>query len=353
MVGGGPAGSTCAAFCAEAGLNTLLIERSVFPRDKVCGDCLNPAAWGVLDRLGVSGRLLDRQHARLDSVEFVGLGGQTLRIALSEKGVGEIAIKRSLFDHILLLKAAERGAEVREGLAVSSVERGWSVTAGGETFESEVLVAGDGRNSTVTRLAGVLPAAKRDRISLQTHYLPKAAPARGVALEFMRGGYCGYCDVGGGEMNLCMVGRATQAPAMREWARQRFGVPTTQVWRTIAPLARAPVAPVPEAGLILVGDAARVLEPFTGEGIFYALSSGELAARSIIRKAITGSGDRFFGDYRKSHAKLYSGRLWINRIAREAVLHPVLGSLAVNAFRLRPAFLRHLTGRVLGAALVE
>src|SRR5204863_21120 len=50
IVGGGPAGSTCAAFCAAAGLRTLVLEREKFPRDKVCGDCINPAGWPVLPR---------------------------------------------------------------------------------------------------------------------------------------------------------------------------------------------------------------------------------------------------------------------------------------------------------------
>ena len=56
IVGGGPAGATCAAFCAKAGLRTLLLEREVFPREKVCGDCLNPASWPILRRLQLEER---------------------------------------------------------------------------------------------------------------------------------------------------------------------------------------------------------------------------------------------------------------------------------------------------------
>src|SRR4051812_11588533 len=54
IVGGGPAGSACAFFCARAGLRTVLVERETFPREKVCGDCLNPSCWPVLERLGVA-----------------------------------------------------------------------------------------------------------------------------------------------------------------------------------------------------------------------------------------------------------------------------------------------------------
>ena len=59
VVGAGPAGATVAALTARAGLSTLVIERTQFPREKVCGDCLNPGAWKILDHLGVS-EMIDR-----------------------------------------------------------------------------------------------------------------------------------------------------------------------------------------------------------------------------------------------------------------------------------------------------
>src|SRR5439155_206986 len=60
IVGGGPAGSSCAAFCALAGLDTLVLERENFPREKVCGDCLNPSCWSVLERLGLPQPIRER-----------------------------------------------------------------------------------------------------------------------------------------------------------------------------------------------------------------------------------------------------------------------------------------------------
>src|SRR5712692_10546552 len=109
IVGGGPAGSTCAAFCAAAGLRTLLLEREKFPREKVCGDCLNPACWPVLDRLGLAGRVRNFPHGILDTVEFIAIGGQKVRVDLPLGEESEIAIKRSLFDNLLLTRARELG----------------------------------------------------------------------------------------------------------------------------------------------------------------------------------------------------------------------------------------------------
>src|SRR5215472_18136144 len=78
IVGGGPAGSSCAAFCARASLRTLVLEREKFPREKVCGDCLNPSCWPILNRLGISERARRLPHAIFNAVEFIAISGQRI-----------------------------------------------------------------------------------------------------------------------------------------------------------------------------------------------------------------------------------------------------------------------------------
>ena len=70
VVGGGPAGATAATLTARANLSTLVLERTHFPREKVCGDCLNPAAWEVLDRMGISQTIRQLPAATLRWVVF-------------------------------------------------------------------------------------------------------------------------------------------------------------------------------------------------------------------------------------------------------------------------------------------
>jgi geranylgeranyl reductase family protein len=340
IVGAGPAGSTCAALCAAAGLRTLVLEKAVFPRDKVCGDCINPACWPVLDRLGVSGRIRALPHSRLGAVEFVGTDEEVLRYPLAQSAHSEIAVKRSLFDQALLERAIELGATVRPGVALTTLEPGWHLRAGDEGFFAPLLVAADGRNSTVARLRGLLPAAHRDRIGLQTHLPAPADFGEKVRMSFLPHGYCGVASVGGGELNVCLVARPQHLDQLKAWADARFAVNPNQAWRTITPLAR-PAARAADAGLLLVGDAARVIEPFTGEGIYYALASGALAADHLIR------GD--LARYAAAHGALYRGRLWINQLAKAAVLHPQLATQALKISRHWPGLLRLLTTRIVGA----
>ena len=346
VVGGGPAGATCAAFCASAGLRVVLLEREMFPREKVCGDCLNPSCWPVLGQLDVTERVRALPHGRLERVEFIAIGGRTVSVDLPEGA--EIAVKRSLFDQVLMARAAETGAEVRQMTTVRQImiERdAWQIVANDETLHARVIIAADGRNSTVARRIGALPSASKERVGLQTHIpLPSDFGDR-VVLQFLPEGYSGQAPVGDGQLNVCLVAKPPQLDALKSWAAERFGIAQDHTWRTITPLRRDPVTPA-YGRLLFVGDAARVVEPFTGEGIYYALRSGELAADAAI--ALTRGGDeRAAGaTYAAAHEQLYRGRLWVNRIARTAVLSPRATSLLLRAAVIHPALLRALTAKI-------
>ena len=129
---------------------------------------------------------------------------------------------------------------------------------------------------------------------------------------------------------------------MRAWAEERFQISPDHSWRTITPLTREPIVPG-QSSLFLVGDAARVVEPFTGEGIYYALASGELAAKAIQLQHGGGGAVEVAAAYSSSHAQLYRGRLWINRLARSAVLSPRIAS---GLLGFAPVILRLLTAKI-------
>ena len=354
IVGGGPAGSTCAAFCAAAGLRTLVLDRERFPREKVCGDCLNPLCWPLLRGLGLVERARQLPHALLDAVEFIAIGGEKVIVDLPAGDEREIAIKRSLFDNLLSTRARELGAEIRDATVVTAIAKNsshhWMVAAGETILEAAILVGADGRNSTVARLSNLLPRHERERVALQTHIPLPGKFGNRVVLQFLPEGYSGQAPVNENELNLCLVGRPPTIASLRRWAERNFGIAADHAWRTITPLTRAPVSAAHE-NLFFIGDAARVVEPFTGEGIYYALRSGELAANAIV-KIIRGRDRQVtLREFARAHAAMYRGRLWINRLARAAVLSPRIASLFVNAERFQPPIWRLLTAKIVRPSL--
>ena len=355
IVGAGPAGSTCAAFCAAAGLRTVVLEREKFPREKVCGDCLNPACWSVLRRLELFERVRALPHGRLDWVEFITISGTKVHVDLPRGEEGEIAIKRSLFDELLLTRARELGAAIREQTIVTAIEKtrwgDWRIDIVEDAVRTHALVAADGRNSTVARLRNLLPRPERERVALQAHVpLPRNFGNR-VVLQLLPEGYSGQAPVNENELNICLVGQPGSIRRLRAWAERTFDLSGEHNWRTITPLTRAPI-PAAQDNLFFIGDAARVVEPFTGEGIYYALRSGELAANALINllRAQDRPRSSVVREFTRAHAAMYRGRLWINRLARAAVLSPAMASAFVHTARIQTVLLRLLTRKIVAAA---
>ena len=100
-----------------------------------------------------------------------------------------------------------------------------------------------------------------------------------------------------------------------------------------------------------IGDAARVVEPLTGEGILYALRTGALAADAIFHSATNSSDPSVV--YNAWHARIYRNRLWVNQLARLAVLHPKIASTIFELLRFYPAPLKYLTSKVVAKASQE
>ena len=349
IVGGGPAGSTCAALCAAAGLRTILLEREKFPREKVCGDSLNPACWPVLRRLDAADRIRSLPHARLDAVDFIAIGGRQVHVDLPRGDDGEIAIKRSLFDNLLLDRAKDLGADVREEAIVTAMRKSasgnWKIDIVNELITARVAVGADGRNSTVARLCNLLPRPARGRVALQSHVDLPGNFGNRVVLQFLPEGYSGQAPVNERELNLCLVAKPRDIDALKVWAEKEFTIPANHPWRTVTPLTRDPLTPTHD-DLFLIGDAARLVEPFTGEGIYYALRSGELAADAIVKLTRGVNRQLLLQEFARAYAAMYRGRLWINRLARAAVLSPHVASMFVHAARAQPSLLRFLTGKI-------
>ncbi len=351
IVGAGPAGAACAAYCARAGLRTVLVEKSAFPRHKVCGDCINPSAWEIFRDLEIAGAVLEEEHVPLTNAALEATSGKRVVIPLGGGPYGVIALKRETLDNLLLVRAGSLGAHLRIATPLRGVERVrnlWVLETGGEKIEAHFLIAADGRNSTVARLLKYGEITRPQRVALQTHIPLEDSLRQTVLLKLLPFGYCGAAPVNDRELNLCLVSSPGDINAAKDWAANAFSIDGAAEWHSITPLRRADRQPAAESQLFFIGDAARIVEPFTGEGTYYAMRSGKIAAEAVA--ALRGNharADQVIANFRAQYTALYRDRLWVNRLARYAVTHHRAGDALISLGAAFPRLLTWLSSKVI------
>ncbi len=391
IVGAGPAGAVAGLVLARAGARVRLVDRVAFPRDKLCGDTVNPGTLARLRRLGVAGHIEARGVA-VAGMRVTGHHGIVVEGRYPEGLFGRAVVRRDL-DSILLEHAIGAGCEFTPAVAVREavVEdvRGVSTVTGvrigsGRTareLRARVIIAADGRRSTLAFGLGLARHPDRPRRWAVGAYLEAPSPLRPESvpppsplrpgsvpgpsplrpacvpvfgeMHIRRGSYTGVAPLGGGITNICIVKPSGPAdgdlhdPAaflFRELAadpmlRDRFaGLRLVAPPVVLGPLA-VDVSPHQLDGLVLAGDAAGFLDPMTGDGLRFAVEGGELAAVAAL--------DALQGGWREVHARLaarrrhaFAAKHSFNRVLRRLVASPGAIGAATVAARLAPAVLR-------------
>lgn len=355
VVGAGPAGSSCAALTAATGKKVLLLEASRFPRDKVCGDCLNPTAWNVLHRLDLADRVRQLPCTYPQRVRFSVAGAGFAEIPLSPvssagESAPELVVRRRDLDELLAKRAVESGVLVRDGTSVTNIRKvstGWEVTTGtGENYRAKQIVASDGRNSITARFLGMHPPLKKGgRIGIQIHVPHPEGYDGSLEMRIYRHGYGGLADLGNGLANLCLVANDGEMKELRKEAEIHYGLNPAGAWRSVTPITRARARSVAQNGVFLCGDAAQVVEPFTGEGISFALRSGAMLADVLTDSAQAPLSKE--KRYEELHRGLYAKGLWVNRLTRFLSEHPRVANTAAPLILRYPALLSSLTSKVI------
>ena len=287
VVGAGPAGSTTAYRLAAAGASVLLLDRARFPRDKPCGGGVTIRAARLLP-FGLDPVVEDVVRR----VEFRLSYGRSFE--RSGKRTLALMTQRRRLDHFLAEQAAAAGAEFRDGAKVTAVEvgdAGVAVEAGGERMEGSVLVGADGVNGVVARAVG-LGGNRAVGVALEGN-LPSgkvdAERYRGrVVLELgvVPGGYA-WVFPKEDHVNFGVGGWASEGPRLRDLLRRLCDEHGAR-FEDLADLrgyrlpCRAPDSRLARGRVLLVGDAAGLVDPLTGDGMYEAFLSGKLAAEHVV-----------------------------------------------------------------------
>ncbi|MGH7411718.1 MAG: geranylgeranyl reductase family protein [Candidatus Methylomirabilis sp.] len=294
VVGGGPAGASAAHDLARAGARVLLLERRRLPRYKACGGCLSRRVEGLLNF-----DLADLVEEQITWLTFTYRGRDRIEASFAEPMA--YMVWRDRFDQALCLKAIEAGAELRDGQTVRAVRHAGNqveveLDRGRET--ASFLIGADGASGVVAR--DLFPGRpKAVAVGLDGELpLPGVAEAtlKGrVVIELGRasGGYCWAFPKGNVASVGAMVGRAEAKRASRclNGFLARAGLRDGRAARThgaLIPLHWGGAGSLHRGRALLVGDAAALVDPFLGEGIYYAIQSGQLAARAILEAAGNG-----------------------------------------------------------------
>ncbi len=390
VVGAGPGGSTAASYLAQAGVDVLLLEKTAFPREKVCGDGLTPRAVRQLVAMGIDidapGWIKNR------GLRIVG-GGHRLELPWPDlaayPGYGLVRTRLD-FDEILAHHAQKNGARLYErtavtgpvldrdgrivGVTATPVEqeshRGSGRKVGIEvTYRAPIVIAADGNS---TRLSLAMGLRKRDDrpmgVAVRTYYtsprhdddwleswleLWDGEPGKSALLP----GYGWIFGVGDGTVNVGLGILNTSSAFQHVDYHQllkRWLDHTPEEWGFREPNRTQPIrgAALPMGfnrkphyanGMLLVGDAGGMVNPFNGEGIAYAMESGEMAAE-VITQALsrtTASGhERALEGYVTALDQRYGGYYTLGRVFVKAIGNPKLMQCATRHGLPRPTLMR-------------
>jgi geranylgeranyl reductase family protein len=392
IVGAGPAGSAAAAVLAGLGRHVHLLEAAHFPRDKVCGDVLLPELAGWVERLGGDWQALTAGAVEVTACRYTVPSGRSVTGRFAD-GRGRVhpwrILQRRVFDERLARHAERRGACLHEGHRVSDLRREDGLTRlqvttpqGEQALQARLVIAADGAGSRVARASGLRPDAA-DRasnrfVALRTYVpwpevsTPHGEPAEArqvmevIADRRLLPGCAWVLPAPGGVANvgLGMVAadRARRGTRLQELFGELFGelfaglsqgrwpgefelaaAPAPVGWRLPG---GAPARRCTADGLLLVGDAAGMIDPFTGHGIHTAVQSGiyaaEAADQALARGQLTAEAEPLRGYERRWKAALAEdfriGR-WLQRCHARPVLAELAAWRAAGSARWADRFL--------------
>ena len=352
VVGGGPAGSTCARALRQAGLDVVVIDAAVFPRDKVCAGWITPP---VVAELQLD---LDdyRQCHTLQPISAfrTGLIDRNRTVDTVYDRPVSYGIRRCEFDHYLLRRS---GARTMLGTPVQTIRRDGDAWIVNDAVRTPMLVGAGGHRCPVASYMSPTPSGGPLIVAQEGEFAVGPAEAIAVAPEMPELYFCsdlqgyGWCfrkgqylNVGFGRLDRRSLPSATAAFVGFLKATRRLPAGLTWRWRGHAYLHSGPPRRrVVDSGVLLVGDAAGLAIPFSGEGIRPAVESGLMAASAI-------AGAR--GRYTRDQLQPYEAQALERFVASQGLFsrHSDLRARLVGRLLDVPWFVRHvLLDRFLGA----
>lgn len=376
IVGAGPSGSTAAYYLAQAGLDVIVLEKTSFPREKVCGDGLTPRAVRSLVRMGIETDPADgwifNQGLRIYG------GGMRLQLPwpeLAEYPDYGLVRTRLDFDETLARHAAKAGARLQELTNVTAPivdERTARITGvvakrdGGQVeYRAPLVLACDGNSTRLSIAMGLRRREDRPMgVAYRRYYESPRTDDDWLEswLELWDGekllpGYGWVFGVGDGTSNVG-VGILNASASFRNVdyrdLLRRWVDAMPEEWQFREQFATSPIrgaalpmglnrTPLYTRGLLLVGDAGGLVNPFNGEGIAYAMESAEIAAEVVVQalaRPTAGARERVLETYPGVLRQKYGGYYTLGRMFVQMISNPTFMKVATRHGLPHPTLMR-------------
>jgi geranylgeranyl reductase family protein len=349
VAGAGPAGTTSARLLARKGARVLMLDKAQFPRDKPCGGGVTFRADDALD-LDLS-PVTERE---VFSVRF----SANMKRPFNRTSANLLArmTQRSRLDAYLAEQATSAGVDFRDGVPVREItmtETGAEVRANGDIYISRILIGADGVNGAAATALGLAPAAEH-AVALEANYPLDAALSREwdqkIALDLggVPGGYC-WVFPKDDHLNIGVGGWKSVGPTLRDRLQaytRHLGLDPSRLagHRGYQLPLRRDGSPVVRGNALLVGDAAALVDPLSGEGIWAAFVSGRLAAEEAHR-LLTGDVPDLSGYQRALETEMHDEIIASRRLM--AILQR-LPAPTVLMLKYNGLFWRYLTQIIRG-----
>jgi geranylgeranyl reductase family protein len=333
VIGGGPSGSSATAFLSKAGKSVLLLDRAKFPREKVCGDGISGRSVGVIRELGILGSFKSVEHQDMFGVTFSSPNGTLVPIpSASGSDAPGFVCRREVFDNVLFQHAKSLATKTIEGFFATDLVFDGSKIVGVKgnqdgaeiEFRAKVVVCADGVGGMTARKLGAYNNDEaHQHAGIRCYYEGVEGMGDQIELHFVDSAVPGYFWIfplpnKRANVGLCMVvsdmkkkkanlqmlmkGIIENHPVFKPRFQNAKRITEIKSW--LLPLASRRMK-LAGNGYVLLGDAASLIDPFTGEGIGNALSSGKYASMAIIR-----AFER--NDFSGSSLSEYPRALWAN-----------------------------------------
>jgi geranylgeranyl reductase family protein len=284
VIGAGPAGSLAGYHLATAGARVLIVDKAEFPRDKPCGGGVTGRAAKLLPFSiePVVEHVVDRMRCRL---QYKGNGFERRAHAPLV-----YMTQRKWLDHFLLEQAAAAGADARTGVKVADVRDG-GLTVDGEEIAARIVIGADGCNGTTARALGLADdvthsVALEANVPYEDCFADCFARAMVVEIAAVRGGY-GWVFPKGDHLNVGVAGNRSEGPKLRVELKRMcnaYGIDPDTATDTRGyrlPL-RRPQSSLARGMTAVIGDAAGLVDPFSGDGMYEAFYSARLVADAVL-----------------------------------------------------------------------